>query len=108
MSSLSKEANRPEASWRQMFFTQPPVNCMAVEYDSKDDGDDGDGDSRSTVDWTIMPVRKDVESMGLTMVQLFSDLVHNGAPAWIEGRHVWEDYRGAEDLGRVVVRGGSG
>jgi hypothetical protein len=51
--TLPKEAQRPEASWRTMFFTQPPIKMLAVEYDCAEDDDDGS----SRADWAMTPVR---------------------------------------------------
>ncbi|KAK5124439.1 hypothetical protein LTR85_001656 [Meristemomyces frigidus] len=31
---LPEAMQRGEASWRSMFFTQPPVDCLAIEWDS--------------------------------------------------------------------------
>lgn len=98
-SGLPKAAQAEEASWRRMYFTQPPIRCMAVEYDSKDD----DEDDVRLADWTIMQVRSRTGAQGLTMMELFDELDLNGyAAAWIEGRHLWEDYTGARDLARIV------
>ena len=91
------------ASWRRMFFTQPPVNFLAVEWDSAHSeaaDDDGGG---GHPDWTISSLRKGRESKGLRMEELFGQLMGIGRPAWIEGSEMWEAFEGAGDLGRVVV-----
>ena len=106
--SLPKEAQHEEASWKRMFFTQPPVNWMSVEYDSKDEEGEPDEEESRYVDWTSMSVRKLDGTQGLTMLDLFIELATNRSAAWIEGRQMWEEYAGAEDLGRVVVKSGGG
>lgn len=102
VSHLSKAAQNVEASWKRMYFTQPPIRCMAVEYDSKEDEDD---DSRFA-DWTIMQVRSRTGSQGLEMMDLFIEFTSNVNAAWIEGRHMWEEYTGSHDLDRVVKETG--
>ena len=97
---LPKSVQYERASWRWMFFTQPPVNCMAVEWDSAIDENDHAG---GNADWTITAVRKVPGMKGMTMFELYMQLTGIGKPAWIEGREHWEEYRGAEDLERVVV-----
>ena len=79
------------ASWRSMYFTQPPVNCLAVEYDCA--GEESRGD------WSVTPIEKDPAMKGLTMTYFFGRLLQIGRPAWIEGRHMWEEYDGAGKLG---------
>lgn len=96
LEDLPESAQRENASWRKMYFTQPPVHCMAVEWDSE--GVDG-----SHADWTVSSIRKARESKGLTMGEFFLELEVIGRPAWIEGKSFLEEYGGAEDLGRVVV-----
>lgn len=59
LEDLPKSAQHPRASWQSMFFTQPPVNCMAIEWDSG--GQDGQ------VDWTIISFRKAAGSKGINM-----------------------------------------
>ena len=98
--TLPKSAQYEYASWKSMFFTQPPVNCMAVEWDSADSEDE---DAGSNVDWTVTTFRKVWGSKGLTMQELFWQLMGVGRPAWIEGRELWEEYCRAQDLGRIVV-----
>ena len=97
---LPKPVLYEHASWRFMFFTQPPVNCMAVEWDSANNEDEDGG---GNADWTITAVRKLRETKGLTMVELYAQLVGIGRLAWIEGRGDWEEYRGAADLEKIVV-----
>ena len=95
LEDLPKPVQTQHASWRRMYFTQPPVNCMALECDS-----DGDEDS---ADWTITWIQKIHYHKGLTMAELAAQLFNVARPAWIEGRHLWEEYRGSHDLAKVVV-----
>lgn len=99
---LPTPAQNETASWRGMFFVQPPVNWMAVEWDSGS-SDDEDDEGTHPADWTINSVVKASDAKGLTMQELFWRLEGIGRPAWIEGREMWEEYRCAEDLERVVM-----
>ena len=96
---LPKAAQREYASWRWMYFTQPPVNFMAVEWDSSND------EEERMSEWTISSIRKHREFEGLMMDQLFGSLMAIGRPTWIEGNHLLDEYSGARDLARVVVEG---
>ena len=65
-------------------------------------GGTGRGDE---ADWTLSCYSKWSETKGMLMEDLFWRLEEDGHPAWIDGRDLWEEYHGVEDLGRVVVRG---
>jgi hypothetical protein len=162
---LPESARYAFASWRRMYFTQPPVSSMILEWDSgvdpaiaddEDDEDEGDGEEEEDgdddnadagglqpvpananptattptvpvtpglggangagagnaagsgrgddADWTLSCFSKWTGSKGMCMEDLFYRLEDIGYPAWVDGRDLWEEYRGVEDLGRVVVR----
>lgn len=65
-------------------------------------GGSGRGDD---ADWTLSCYSKWSGTKGMQMEDLFWRLEDNGRPAWIDGRDLWEEYSGVEDLGRVVVSG---
>jgi hypothetical protein len=61
---------------------------------------------REYADWTVTCFSKWFGTEAINMEHLFYKLVDQIArPAWIEGRDLWEEYRSAEDLEKVVVRG---
>ncbi|EME42581.1 hypothetical protein DOTSEDRAFT_81418 [Dothistroma septosporum NZE10] len=97
LEDLSAAVKRPEASWRGMTITQPPINCMALEWDSED----SDGD------WLVQPIVKAQGSTGICMAGLFDRLVGIGRPAWIQGSDEWETWGGLEDLGKICVSSAS-
>ena len=80
-----------------MYFTQPPIDFMAIEWDSK--GGDEDG----SVDWTMSSVQKKSSARGMTIWRLFGKLMDIDRPAWIEGRCLWEECTNVPDLAKVVV-----
>ncbi len=96
--ALPKEVHYEHASWKKMYFTQPPINCLAVEWETADDED-------TDADWVISQVRKRPDRPGLTMQDLIVELEALDKSAWIEGREMWEVYKGAEDLRFVEVGG---
>ena len=65
-------------------------------------GGNGRGDD---AEWTLSCYSKRSGTRGMLMEDLFWRLEDNGRPAWIDGRDLWEEYCGVEDLGRVVVSG---
>ncbi len=178
LQDLPASARYVFASWRRMYFTQPPVGTLVMEWDSgpdpaieeedevdaeddeiegigmipildlTDEDDDADDDDANVVgvvqmptfttpttttptvpvpvtpglggangpgagnaagsrgddaDWTLSCFSKWTGSKGMMMEELFYRLEDIGCPAWIDGRDLWEEYRGVEDLGRVVV-----
>lgn len=87
-----------EASWQGMYFTQPPVNLMAYEYDSEVD---------ELSDWSVSSLQRLSGIAGVRMIDLYATLVQIGRPAWIEGRLLWEKYDGVQDLARIITRRGT-
>ena len=75
---LPKAAQCEHASWKSMYFTQPPVNCMALEWDSADSEAEDVG---RVADWTITTIRKSPTSKGVNMQELFWRLTGLGMPA---------------------------
>jgi hypothetical protein len=67
-------AQHPNASWHGMFFTQPPVRSLVVEYDCKD-GDSDEGSGSTSSDWSVMAVDKGQHQAGLYIGSLFADVV---------------------------------
>jgi hypothetical protein len=67
-------AQHPNASWHGMFFTQPPVRSLVVEYDCKD-GDSDEGSGSASSDWSVMAVDKGQHQAGLYIGSLFADVV---------------------------------
>ena len=61
--------------------------------------------SGGDADWTVTCFSKWVGFNGIYMDHLFFKLEDVERPAWIEGRDLWEEYRGADDLEKVVVGG---
>lgn len=107
-----KGMGHPKASWRSMYFTQPPSCFLAVEYDGQgghadDDEDEEEDDYDPAVNkgWTVMSVRaQDLDSKPfITMARLAEDLSDVRRFAWIEGREMWRPWTGARDIKRVVV-----
>jgi hypothetical protein len=68
-------AQHPNASWHGMFFTQPPVRSLVVEYDCKDGDDDDEGSGSTSSDWSVMAVDKGQHQAGLYIGSLFADVV---------------------------------
>lgn len=93
LEDLPATVNRSEASWKGMTFTQPPINCMSLEWDSED----------AEGDWSVQAFVKAVGSKGICMAGLFDRLMGIGRPAWIQGRDMWEAWRGVEDLEKICV-----
>lgn len=100
--TLALAANLPEAalrmcaSWRRMLVTQPPIRLMVIESD--------DEDIESTGTWKSASFASNGVLAGFTMGELMGLLVHRIAcPAWIEGRDLWEEWSGVDDLKRIVV-----
>ena len=77
-----------------MTFTQPPINCMSLEWDSED----------SEGDWSVQAFVKAQGSRGICMAGLFDRLMGIGRPAWIQGRDEWEEWGGAEDFGKICAK----
>ena len=100
LEDLPEPLQRAEASWRTMFFTQPPINCAVIEWDSEEMVD-------SMGAWTVTVASKIPETAGLTMECLLLRLTEIGRPAWLWGGGEFRVWEGAEDLERVVVRGRS-
>lgn len=96
LEDLPAAAQHEEASWKKMYITQPPVNCMTMERDSADD-------DSTDADWTIKQLQY---TEGLDMDDVWIWLTHRAQTVWIEGRHLWKEYTGSRDLSRVEQRGG--
>ncbi|KAK5738584.1 hypothetical protein LTR17_005920 [Elasticomyces elasticus] len=102
LENLPEAAAREDASWRKMYFTQPPVHVMAI----------GDVRKRSHThrNWIRRSVRKGPEGGGLTMMDFLNRLEALEAEGgfdeltWIEGRDLWEAWSGSQDLQRVQGR----
>lgn len=97
--ALPAAARHDGASWKRMLITQPAVNCMTVEWDCSDDED-------TDADWMVRQVQMRDLSHGLNMDDVFTFMASLGHEAWIEGRHLWGEYTGSDDLSRVESRCG--
>ncbi|KAK4540349.1 hypothetical protein LTR36_009306 [Oleoguttula mirabilis] len=86
LEDLPEPMQRAEASWRAMFFTQPPVNCLAIEWDSEG--------AEPAGEWMVTLVQKAANSLGLRMEGLLLRLIAIGRPSWIQGQDAWEESDG--------------
>lgn len=99
---ISKAIQWPKASWRKMYFTQPPVSLSVVETDSED-SQGSEGSARG--EWTVTTVTEYENGKGLTMEELMEQLDDRDELVWVEGRGLWQDWRGPKDLEKVMMGG---
>lgn len=89
--------------------TLPPVPVTpltpALSAGNGANGANGASWRGDDANWTVSCYSKWSGTHGMLMADLFRKLEDIGRPAWIDGRDMWEEYSGVENLRRVVVRG---
>ncbi|KAF2213665.1 hypothetical protein CERZMDRAFT_83794 [Cercospora zeae-maydis SCOH1-5] len=86
-----------EASWRKMLLTQPPVALIFIKC------------SRVERVWELHMLHTfhtDSPVSGLSGRHLWHRLGGESKRMWITGSEHWEEYRGAEDLERIIIEEG--
>lgn len=86
---LAESQTRPEASWRKMLISQPPISKLVLQqshYYYDHDVDVASG-----------------ESCGITLGLLYRDTMNFGMHFDIPGQYHWEFWRVSHDLYRISV-----
>ncbi|PPJ49985.1 hypothetical protein CBER1_04735 [Cercospora berteroae] len=81
-----------KASWRRMYLTQPPVAQLFIKSNRSD----------RLWEYTSLDTFGQRILCGLRGRELWGRLGHESRRMWINGVMDWQEYRGEEDLKRVV------
>ncbi|GIZ48360.1 hypothetical protein CKM354_001142400 [Cercospora kikuchii] len=85
-----------EASWRRMYLTQPPVAQLFIKSNRSD----------RLWEYTTLDTFSQSIFCGLRGRELWGRLGHESRRMWINGVMDWQEYKGADDLKRVVRKEG--